>query len=156
MNPIRAALAAAILLLAGAPADAQWFDSNRGRFARDYITPSTEDPGYMTGGPRSAPSSRRGRLVFAAASVDARCQQDGSPQVQVLAPPRGGRIAMDLGWFRAMGTDAGSTYCLGYQVRGTRIYYVGRPPRGGDRFSIRVIYPTLGLTYDHTVAVAGR
>ena len=156
MKTIRAALAASILLLAGAPASAQFFDFNRGLFAPDYITPSLEDPGYMTGGPRSAPASRGGRLVFAAATVDARCQQDGSPQVQVLAPPRGGRIAMDLGWFRATGTDAGSTYCLGYKVRGTRIYYVGRPPRGGDSFSIRVVYPTRGLTYDHTIAVAGR
>jgi hypothetical protein len=156
MNPIRAALAASILLLVSAPVSAQIFDANRGLFAPDYITPSLEDPGYMIGGPRSAPSSRGGRLVFAAATVDARCQQDGSPQVQVLAPPRAGRIAVDLGWFRATGTDAGSTYCLGYAVRGTRVYYVGRPPRGGDSFSIRVVYPTRGLTYDHTIAVAGR
>ncbi|HEY8267909.1 MAG TPA: hypothetical protein VIG34_04530 [Xanthobacteraceae bacterium] len=156
MKSIRAALAASILLFAAAPASAQLFDPNRGLFAPDYITPSLRDPGYMTGGQRSAPASRGGRLVFAAATVDARCQQDGSPQVQVLAPPRGGRIAADLGWFRATGTDAGSTYCLGYQVRGTRIYYVGRPPRSGDSFSIRVVYPTRGLTYDHTIAVAGR
>ena len=156
MKPIRTALAASILLFAAAPASAQLLDFNRGLFAPGYITPSTDEPGYMTGGPRSAPGSRGGRLVFAAATVDARCQQDGSPQVQVLSPPRGGRIAMDLGWFRATGTDAGSTYCLGYQVRGTRIYYVGRPPRGGDSFSIRVVYPTRGLTYDHTIAVAGR
>ena len=156
MNPIRAALAASILLLVSAPASAQIFDVNRSLFAPNYITPSLQDPGYMTGGPRSAPASRGGRLVFAAATVDARCQQNGSPQVQILAPPRGGRIAVDLGWFRATGTDAGSIYCLGYQVRGTRIYYVGRPPRGGDSFSIRVVYPTRGLTYDHTIAVAGR
>jgi hypothetical protein len=156
MNPIRAALTASILIFASAPANAQFFDFNRGVIAPDYITPSLHDPGYMTGGPRSAPASRGGRLVFAAATVDARCQQNGSPQVQVLASPRGGRVAVDLGWFRATDTDAGSTYCLGYQVRGTRIYYVGRPPRGGDSFSIRVVYPTRGLTYDHTIAVAGR
>src|SRR3970282_1753089 len=113
MNPIRAALAASLLLLLGAPAGAQIFDVNRGLFAPAYITPSLHAPDYGTGGPRSAPASRRGRLVFAAATVDARCQQDGSPQVQVLAPPRGGRIAVDLGWVRGDGHDAGAPYFLG-------------------------------------------
>jgi hypothetical protein len=143
---LRATFAVSLLLLA-APAAAQ------GLFSPDYVTPSWREPGYMTGDARSAPPVRGRQLVFAAATVDALCQQDGSPLVQLLAPPRGGRIAVDLGWFVATGIDAGSTYCLGARVRGTRLYYVGRSPRGGDRLVLRVIYPNRGLTYDHDIAV---
>lgn len=162
MKPTRIVLGASLLLLLGAPAAAQgidfrgWLSGERGLFAPDYITPSEHNPGYMIGGPQRVPGARGGRLMFAAASVDARCQQNGSPSVQVLMPPRNGRIAVDIGGFLATGIDGGSTYCLGRSVRGTRVFYLGRAPRRGDRFSIRVTFPTRGLTYDHEVVVPGR
>ena len=146
------------LLLAGGDAGAQgfypgpWWHGHSGLFSRDYVTPSEEMPGYLTGGPSRASSARGGKFVFAAAAVDQRCQQDGSPRVRVLASPRAGRVAVDLGGFIATGVDGGSAYCLGRTVRGTRVFYSGRSGRG-ERLVLRVSYPHKGFTYDHVIIV---
>lgn len=159
---IRKILAAATLsmlfALASVPADAQgyyprdWAYGRSGLFARDYISPSFERPGYLFGNSSSARSTRAGKFLFAAASVDERCQQDGSPQVTVLEAPQGSRIATDIGHFVAAHNDGGSTWCIGKPVRGTRIFYRGSSGRG-DRIVLRVAYPTKGLIYDHVIAV---
>ena len=160
-NVILAATVCVLFIIACADAGAQgfypreWWHGHSGLFARDYITPSEELPGYLTGGSSSAASSRSGRLVFAAAAVDQRCQQDGSPRVSVIKPPRTGRISVDLGTFVATGMDGGSDYCLGRRVRGTRVYYAGRLARG-ERIVLRVVYPTKGLTYDHVITTPSR
>jgi hypothetical protein len=130
----------------------QWLRGEPGLFAPDYVTPSEDIPGYVTGGPSSAPSSRHGKLIFAAATVDQRCQQDGSPRVSVLASPRAVRVKVDLGGFVATGIDGGSAYCLGRPVRGTRVFYVGRQAHG-EQIVLRVAYPHKGLTYDHVITV---
>ncbi|MCC6948201.1 MAG: hypothetical protein IT539_10590 [Bradyrhizobiaceae bacterium] len=150
-NPI--AVAIALLVLGSAAADAQrlypreWFWGRSGLFAPDYITPTLDEPGYLTGDSRSARSTRAGKLVFAAASVDDYCQQDGSPRITVLDAPRGARISTDIGSFVAVRNDGGSKRCIGRTVRGTRVYYQGRK----DRIVLRVAYPTKGLTYDHVI-----
>jgi hypothetical protein len=151
-------VAAALLLLIGASADAQgfyprdWAYGRSGLFARDYITPYYYEPGYLYGNASSARSTKAGNFDFAAASVDEYCQQDGSPSVTVLEAPQGSRIATDLGTFVAVQNDGGSKRCLGQTVRGTRIFYRGRSGRG-DRIVLRVAYPTRGLIYDHVIAV---
>ena len=154
----RAGAVCAFFLMACGGAGAQgfypgpWWHGHSGLFSRDYVTPSEDLPGYLTGSPSNASSARGGKLVFAAAAVDQRCQQDGSPRVRVLASPRVGRISVDLGGFVATGVDGGSAYCLGRMVRGARVFYVGRPARG-ERLVLRVSYPHKGLTYDHVITV---
>jgi hypothetical protein len=91
-------------------------------------------------------------MIFAAASVDQRCQQDGSPQVDILSAPRAGRIEVDLGRFVATGLDGGAADCLGRPVRGTRVFYRGRAA-AGDQVVLRVAYPTRGVTYQHVIPV---
>jgi len=153
-----AGAACALFLMGTTAADAQgfypreWWWGRSGLFAPDYITPYADEPGYLTGGDSGGRPSRAGRLVFAAASVDQRCQQDGSPTITVLDAPRGGRLASDIGTFVASRNDGGSKFCIGRPVRGTRIFYQGRA-NGGDRIVVRVAYPTKGLTYDHVIAV---
>ncbi|MEX0590750.1 MAG: hypothetical protein WD207_06650 [Xanthobacteraceae bacterium] len=148
----------ALLGMSAGNADAQgfypreWWQFRSGLFAPDYITPSYDEPGYLTGNASSARASRNGKLVFAAASVDQRCQQDGSPKVTVLDAPRVGRVTTDLGQFVAVDNDGGSKICLGRTVRGTRVFYQGRAT-SGDRIVLRVAYPTKGLIYDHVVSV---
>lgn len=148
------AAAFVLLLLGAATAEAQgfypreWWHGRSGLFARDYITPTLNEPGYLTGDSRSGRSTRAGRLVFAAATVDDYCQQDGSPRITVLDAPRGARIATDIGSFVAVHNDGGSKKCIGRTVRGTRVYYKGP----GDRVVLRVAYPTKGLIYDHVIA----
>ena len=142
------------LLVASTSASAQgfypydWWWGRSGLFSRDYVTPTFDEPGYLYGNSRSARSTRAGKLVFAAATVDDYCQQDGSPRITVL-DASGGRIATDIGSFVAVGNDGGSRRCLGRTVRGTRVYYRGR----GNRVVLRVAYPTKGLTYDHVISV---
>jgi hypothetical protein len=154
---IRKSLAAtaALFMLGTFAADSQgiypreWWQGRSGLFAPDYITPTLDEAGYLTGDSRSARPTRAGKLIFAAASVDDYCQQDGSPRVTVLDAPRGARISTDIGSFVAVHNDGGSKKCIGRTVRGTRIYYRGR----ADRIVLRVAYPTKGLTYDHVIAV---
>jgi hypothetical protein len=148
----------ALLDMSAAGADAQafyprdWWQFRSGLFAPDYLTPSYDEPGYLTGNASSGRASRNGRLLFAAASVDQRCQQDGSPSVTVLQAPRGGRVTTDIGQFVAARNDGGSTRCIGRTVRGTRVFYQGSAA-SGDRVVLRVAYPTKGLIYDHVVSV---
>lgn len=130
----------------------EWWQGRSGLFARDYITPSEDEPGYLFAYSDRARSSRSGRLVFAAASVDQYCQQDGSPKITVLDAPRGSRVSTDIGRFVAMSNDGGSRLCIGHSVRGTLVYYRG-PARPGDHVVLRVAYPTKGLTYDHAIPV---
>ena len=154
---IRKSLAAtaALLMLGTVAADAQgfypreWWYGRSGLFAPDYITPFVDEPGYLIGDSRSARPTQAGKLIFAAATVDDNCQQDGSPRVIILDAPRGARISTDLGPFVAVNNDGGSKRCIGRTVRGTRIFYRGR----ADRIVLRVAYPTKGLTYDHVIAV---
>ena len=124
-----------------------WWWGRSGLFSRDYITPSFDEPGYLYGNSRSARSTRAGKLIFAAATVDYNCQQDGSPRITVL--DASGRISTDIGSFVAVANDGGSKRCIGRTVRGTRVYYSGR----GSRVVLRVAYPTKGLTYDHVISV---
>jgi hypothetical protein len=97
--------AVAILMLGTAVAGAQgfypreWWQGRSGLFAPDYITPYVDEPGYLIGDSRSARPTRAGKLIFAAATVDDNCQQDGSPRITVLDAPRGARISSDLGHF---------------------------------------------------------
>ena len=125
-----------------------WWWGRSGLFSRDYITPSFDEPGYLYGDSRSARSTRAGKLIFAAATVDYNCQQDGSPRITVL-DSSGGRISTDIGSFVAVANDGGSKRCIGRTVRGTRVYHSGR----GGRVVLRVAYPTRGLTYDHVISV---
>jgi hypothetical protein len=147
-------VAAIVLLATIASASAQgfypydWWWGRSGLFSRDYITPSFDEPGYLYGNSRSARSTRAGKLIFAAATVDYNCQQDGSPRITVL-DASGGRISTDIGSFVAVANDGGSKRCIGRTVRGTRVYYSGR----GNRIALRVAYPTKGLTYDHVISV---
>jgi len=149
------AAAGALFILGSAAADAQgfypreWWQGRSGLFAPDYITPSFDEPGYLYGGGRGAKAGRAGRLIFAAATVDDYCQQDGSPRVAILEASPGARISTDIGSFVAVGNDGGSKKCIGRTVRGTRVYYRGR----AERIVLRVAYPTKGLTYDHAIAV---
>lgn len=149
------ALALSALLAGAAAAAAQgfyphdWAWGRSGLFYRDYITPSYREPGYLYGDASSARSTSAGKLLFAASTVDAYCQFDGSPAIVVLEAPKGSRIATDIGAFRAIANDAGSTRCIGQTVRGARVYYRGR--RG--RVVLRVSYPNKWLTYDHVIAV---
>jgi hypothetical protein len=127
-----------------------WFFGRSGLFYRDYTTPTFDEPGYVYSNASSARSTSAGKFVFAAATVDDYCQQDGSPAIAILDAPPGGRIATDIGTFRASANDGGSKKCIGRTVRGTRVYYRGR---SGGRVVLRVAYPTKGLTYDHVIAV---
>lgn len=152
---MKKSIVAVIALLAAATsASAQgfypydWWWGRSGLFSRDYITPSFDEPGYLYGDSRSARSKRSGKLIFAAATVDYNCQQDGSPRITVL-DSSGGRISTDIGPFVAIANDGGSKRCIGRTVRGTRVYYSGR----GSRVVLRVAYPTRGLTYDHVISV---
>jgi hypothetical protein len=147
--------AVAILMLGTAVAGAQgfypreWWQGRSGLFAPDYITPYVDEPGYLIGDSRSARPTRAGKLIFAAATVDDNCQQDGSPRITVLDAPRGARISSDLGRFIAVNNDGGSKRCIGRTVRGTRVFYRGR----ADQVVLRVAYPTKGLIYDQVIAV---
>jgi hypothetical protein len=138
-----------------APAYAQefrlipWLQGEPGLFSPHYVTPSEDQPGFLTGG-------GRGGLVFAAATVDQRCQQEEAPRITVLRAPRAGRLSVDIGSFVATGIDAGSTYCLGRRVAGTRVFWSGRGGRG-QSIVLRVAYPArgtpYGVTQDHVIAL---
>lgn len=147
--------ALAILLAGAAAAEAQgfyprdWYWGRSGLFSRDYVTPSFDEPGYLYGKASSGRSSSAGKFLFGAATVDEYCQQDGSPVISILEAPAGARIATNIGSFQAAANDGGSKRCLGWVVRGTRVYYRGR----GGRVVLRVAYPNKWLTYDHVIAV---
>jgi hypothetical protein len=149
------AAAGVLLLLGTAVADAQgfypreWWQGRSGLFYPNYITPTFDEPGYLYGGGNSGKGGRRGKPIFAAATVDDYCQQNGSPTVTVLNAPPGSRISTDIGSFVAIANDGGSKKCIGRTVRGTRVYFKGR----GAQVALRVAYPTKGLTYDHVIAV---
>jgi hypothetical protein len=149
-----AALACLVLL---APASAQelrlkqWLSGEPGLFSSDYVTPSENRPGFVVGGGRG-----RGGPLFAAATVDMRCQQDEAPRITVLQGPRAGRLFVDIGPFVATGTDAGYAICVGRRVRGARVFYSGRAARG-ESVVLRVYYPPrgtpYGVTHDHKIAL---
>ncbi len=153
----RIVLAALVFLAALVPASAQefrlgpWLQGEPGLFSPHYVTPSEDLPGFLVGGGRG-----RGAPVFAAATVDMRCQQEEVPRITVLRGPRAGRLFIDIGPFVATGVDAGSSLCVGRRVRGARVFYSGRAPRG-DSVVLRVHYPPrgtpYGVTHDHVIAV---
>ena len=129
----------------------QWLQGEPGLFSPDYVTPSESRPGFLVGGGRG-----RGSPVFAAASVDMLCQQEEVPRITVLQGPRAGRLFVDIGPFIATGTDAGYAICVGRRVRGARVFYQGRRPRG-ETVVLRVYYPPrgtpYGVTHDHVIAL---
>lgn len=148
MTSIRTLIAAA-LLFAAAPASAQpgffpndWLAGRSGLFNRQYIVPPNDvldvasDGGWLTGG-------RKGKLVFAAATVDSYCQQEQVPDIEIVERPRSGRVSVNIGGFRSTGVAGGSSFCLGRSVRGARVFYSGRG-RPGDRIVLRVRYPNYG------------
>jgi hypothetical protein len=129
----------------------EWWRGGSGLFSRDYVTPNEDMPGYFTGGGRG-----NRNIVFAAATVDARCQAEEAPRIAVLSS-NAGRVTISLGSFVATGNDGGSTYCLGRKVQGTIVSFVGRPARG-ERIVLRVLHPAVtdrptGRTFDHQVVV---
>lgn len=102
-----------------------------------------------------------GRMVFAAGTADSRCQTSQAPTLTVLSAPPGVRLAQDYGNFTVRRIDAGSTFCLGRVVQGTRLFLAGKTPRGGAQIgggqvTVRVSYPQVGRSgrsYTHTVAL---
>jgi hypothetical protein len=149
-----AALACLVMLLPTSAQEfrlRQWLQGEPGLFSPHYVTPSENLPGFLVGGGRG-----RGAPVFAAASVDMLCQQEEAPRITVLRGPRAGRLFVDVGSFVATGTDAGYAVCVGRRVRGTRVFYQGRPSRG-DSVVLRVYYAPggtpNGITHDHVIAL---
>ncbi len=117
----------------------------------NYVTPSESSIAFLTGGaggPKGA--------AFGAATVDFLCQTSQRPQITVLSAPAQGKVVVSPGTFTASRTDAGSTFCLGREVSGAVVRYVGRPPKGGAKIALRVTYPSLGAWYDHVVEVPAR
>lgn len=114
----------------------------------NYVTPSEPWIAYVTG-------SGQG-IAFGAATVDFICQAEQRPVITVIQPPAKGKVVVSPGTFVASRTDGGSTFCLGRPVSGAVVRYVGRPPKGGTQFAVRVTYPHLGAWYDHVVQVPGR
>lgn len=114
----------------------------------NYVTPSESRIAYLTGTGRG--------ILFGAATVDFLCQAEQRPVITLLSPPASGKVVITPGTFMASRTDAGSTFCLGQPVSGAVVKYVGRPPKAGTQFALRVTYPHLGAWYDHVVQVPGR
>ncbi|HSI40038.1 MAG TPA: hypothetical protein VLA00_05765 [Xanthobacteraceae bacterium] len=118
-----------------------------------YVQPPDRDGrerfAFMTGG-------GEGSVVFAAATVDRLCQWNQVPEITVLQGPARGTLSVDIGSFTAGRSDAGTSFCLGRQVRGARLHYAGRPPAGGTSVKLRVFYPIPGRSYDHVVAIPAR
>lgn len=122
------------------------------------IYPDYVDPGngrhegklaYLTGG-------GVGRMVFAAGTADRLCQMEQAPEIVVLDPPARGALSFDLGKFTATSSDGGSRRCVGGVAEGIRVFYSGRPPKGGTTATLRVSYPRLGRSYTHVVAIPAR
>jgi len=101
-----------------------------------------------------------GRVVFAAGMADTSCQPADAPTITVLSAPAGVNLSTDYGRFVATGNDAGSTYCFGRTLRGTRLVLVGRAPRGGGSVTLRVSWPRVGrnggTSYTHTVPLPAK
>ncbi|MBS7543350.1 hypothetical protein [Ancylobacter oerskovii] len=123
-----------------------------------YASPAANDSSYqrlalLTGG-------GAGRVVFAAGMADTSCQPADAPTLTVLSAPRGVNLTTDYGAFTATGNDAGSTYCVGRNIRGSRLVLAGRPPRGGGSVTVRVAWPRVGrnggTSYTHTVSLPSR
>jgi hypothetical protein len=153
-------LAAATFPAAADPVSA--FFGPGGLFHPAYVTPTDHvrltpptTEGHVRTATGRAVAGRGATVVFAAGTVDGRCQSDGVATLKVLSGPAG-RLALDLGAFTAAANDAGSTFCLGRQALGARLVYRGMPPAGGDRIVVRVVYPQTGLTFDHVVEVTAR
>lgn len=102
---------------------------------------------HVTGGGDGSP------LVFAAGSVDSRCQMTQAPTISVVTPPQGVTLNINLGSFTARAIDAGSTFCIGRRVGGMRVTYSGRPPRGGTTARLRVSYPPSVRSYTHVINI---
>lgn len=119
----------------------------------DYRMPPTDKNGrtpvsLLTGG-------GVGRTVFAAATADSLCQWQQVPVVTVIRGPSSGQLATDIGPFVATGLDAGTTRCVGRQVRGTRVTFVGRLPARPEQVTLRVAYP-FRSAYTHVVTLPAR
>lgn len=129
-----------------------------GLFFPGYTSPVSNSNSYqrlalLTGG-------GAGSVVFAAGMADTLCQAADAPTIRVLSAPPGVRLTTDYGQFIATGNDAGSSYCRGRTVRGTRLVLAGRAPRGGGSVTLRVIWPRVGrnggTSYTHTVALPSK
>ncbi|MCS0502218.1 hypothetical protein [Ancylobacter mangrovi] len=99
-------------------------------------------------------------VLFAAGMADSLCQPADAPRLTVLSASPGLKLSTDYGRFVATGNDAGSTYCLGRTVRGTRLVLSGRPPRAGGNVTVRVSWPLVGRnggrSYTHVVSIPAR
>lgn len=102
---------------------------------------------HVTGGGDGSP------LVFAAGSVDSRCQMAQAPTIRVMTPPQGVTLNINLGSFTARAIDAGTTYCVGRRVGGMRVTWSGKPPRGGTTATLRVSYPPSVRSYTHVINI---
>ncbi len=105
--------------------------------------------GFVTGG-------GQGNLVFAAGTVDRLCQDGEVPRITPLDPlPPGVKLNFDLGPFIATGSDGRGNGCFGRQVRGTRVFSVGRAPHAGATVRLRVAYPR-AASRTHVVTIPAR
>ncbi|WAC28134.1 hypothetical protein [Ancylobacter sp. SL191] len=100
-----------------------------------------------------------GRMVFAAGTADTRCQTEQAPTITILSAPAGVKLSTDYGNFTVDAVQAGSSFCLGRVIQGTRVFVTGRLPRGGATATLKVSYPQvgrLGRSYTHTVTLPAR
>ncbi|MBS9477193.1 hypothetical protein [Ancylobacter radicis] len=100
-----------------------------------------------------------GRMVFAAGTADTRCQTEQAPIITILDAPAGVKLSTDYGNFTVDAVQAGTSYCLGRVIQGTRVFVSGRLPRGGATATLRVAYPHAGRngrTYTQTVTLPAR
>ncbi len=100
-----------------------------------------------------------GRLVFAAGTADTRCQTEQAPSITILSATPGVKLSTDYGNFTVDAVQAGSSFCLGRVIQGTRVFVNGRLPRGGGTATLKVSYPQvgrMGRTYTETVTIPAR
>ncbi|WGD29520.1 hypothetical protein AncyloWKF20_17355 [Ancylobacter sp. WKF20] len=100
-----------------------------------------------------------GRMVFAAGTADTRCQTEQAPTITILNAPAGVKLSTDYGNFTVDAVQAGSSFCLGRVIQGTRVFVTGRLPRSGATATLKISYPQvgrLGRSYTQTVALPAR
>lgn len=100
-----------------------------------------------------------GRMVFAAGTADTRCQTEQAPTITVVSAPPGVNLTTDYGNFTVDAVQAGSSFCVGRVIQGTRVFITGRLPRGGGVATLKVAYPQvgrMGRTYTETVTLPAR
>lgn len=100
-----------------------------------------------------------GRMVFAAGTADTRCQTEQAPTITILDAPAGVKLSTNYGNFTVDAVQAGSSYCLGRVIQGTRVFINGKLPRGGATATLKVAYPQIGRmgrSYTQVVTLPAR